>query len=156
MLLRLSLILLALALPASFPAESTQTLRQRYGQPVSETFLIRPGIFVTASYGASGNTCGLFISPVEPDDAVILGGPDPGEISFDLLEKIDDELVPKPERGKFKISTLYNSLCIPENFHCAGSGDDWENIEIYRNSGQKGARYETITWKRAECRHKAK
>lgn len=90
---RLSVILLALALQASFPARTTQTLRQRYGQPVSETFLIRPGVVVSANYGASGSTCELVISPKEPHGDMIKRWPGSDTIDYKLLDKIKNGLV---------------------------------------------------------------
>jgi hypothetical protein len=158
MLLRLSLILLALALPASFPAESTQTLRQQYGQPVSEAFLVRPGIVVTATYGPSGKVCELVIGPKESDE-MIKKWPGSDTVDYDLMDKIEHELVPKSERGKYKGATAISLFCPPEN-DCFGMSEDWEKITTYVNSGktvnagEKGARYEVIQWKRSECGHK--
>lgn len=103
--LRLSVVLLALALQSSFPARTPETLRQRYGEPTSETFLIRPGIVVSATYGPSRATCELIISPKEPD-VVLRKWPGSGEINYDVLEGIEDELVPKPARGKYKVGTV--------------------------------------------------
>lgn len=152
MWLRLSAILFALALQASPLAKSSETFRQRYGKPISETYLVRPGIVVSASYGTNGNTCELVISPEELD-VVIRRRPGSGEIDYQLLEEIEDELVPKPERGKFKMGAFLDITCLPEN-DCAGTQEDWENVVIYKNSGKVGARYEVIRWDRAECGQK--
>jgi len=153
MCLRLSVILFGLAIQGSFPASSTQTLRQRYGQPVSETFLVRPGIVVTASYGANGDTCELVISPKEPD-GMIKRWPGSQTIDDKLLKKIEEELVPTPKRGRFKVSTFVDTFCPPEN-DCAGGEEDWENVVMYANAGKIGTRYEVIQWHRNECNPKA-
>ena len=153
MWIRLSVILFALALQASFPARNTQTLRQRYGHPVSETFLIRPGVVVSASYGASGSTCELVISPKEPNGDMIKRWPGSDTIDYKLLGEIEDELVPEPEGGKYKMGSFLNITCLPDN-DCQGASTDWENIVMYRNAGEAGARYEVIQWKRDECSHK--
>jgi hypothetical protein len=148
---RLSVILFALALQASFPAKNTQTLHQRYGQPVSETFLIRPGVVVSASYGASGSTCELVISPKEPNGDMIKRWPGSDTIDYKLLGEIENELVPEPERGKHKMGSFLDIMCLPEN-DCQGTSEDWENIVMYISAGKAGARYEVIQWKRDECR----
>jgi len=149
MLLRLCAILLALAVEVSFPAQTPQTLRQRFGKPISEIFLVRPGISVTATYGKSGNTCQLVISPKEPD-GLIKSIPDSDTIDYKLLKKIENELVPVPERGKYKIATFIDLMCSPQN-DCRGTQEDWKNVVIYTNSGKTGARYDVIKWTRNEC-----
>jgi hypothetical protein len=153
---RLSVILLALAFQTSFPAHSTDTLRQRYGQPVSETFLVGPGIFVSATYGTSGNTCELVIGPgtkePDPNNKMMKRWPGSDPIDDNVLQEIGNELVPKSERGDYVIGTFMNVFCLPEN-DCAGVKEDYQNLAIFRsNAGVKGAsRYETIRWKRTEC-----
>lgn len=151
MLLRLSVILLVLAIPTSFPGENSETLRQQYGQPISETFLIRPGITVTASYGKSGNVCQLVIKPKEPEDLIKSVS---DTINYKLLKELEDELVPVPERGKQKINGFVNLLCPPKN-DCFGTEESWQNVEIYTNSGKNGANYDVIGWTRSECGSKA-
>jgi len=149
MWLRMSVIFLALAVQASFPAKTSQSLRQRYGQPISETFLVRPGIVVTATYGKSGNTCQLVISPKEPN-GLIKSIPDSDTIDYKLLKRIENELVSVPERGKYKMGTFIDLMCPPPN-DCWGTQEDWKNVVIYTNSGKTGARYDVIKWTRDEC-----
>jgi hypothetical protein len=147
---RLILFFVALALPVSFPAQSARSLRDRYGQPLSETFLVRPGIVASAAYGASGKVCELVISRQQPD-GIIKRWPASEDIDNSLLKNIENELVPIGERGKFKIGTLLGLVtCLPEN-DCHGAAEEWEKVGVYRNIGRTGSRYETIHWKRAEC-----
>lgn len=152
---RLSVCLFALALQTSFPANSSGTLRRRYGKPISETFLVRPGIVVWATYGTSGNTCELVIGPglEEPDtNKMTKRWPGSDPINDAILQGIAEELVPKSERGSHVIDTFMNVFCLPEN-DCAGVKEDYQNVEVFRsNAGVTGAsRYETIRWKRSEC-----
>jgi len=146
---RLSAVLLALTLQTSFVSKSSETLRQRYGNPISETYMARPGIVVTASYGPSGQTCELVISPKEPD-LIVRKWPGSDELNADLELELEDELVPASERGKHKIDTFLDIVCLPEN-DCFGVESDWEDLSIYRNSGHKGPHYSKIEWKRREC-----
>jgi hypothetical protein len=155
MWLRLGTLLLAAAFQVSFTAKNPETLRQRYGNPLSETFLVRPDIAVSASYGATGQTCELVIKPNSHD---MIAKPGSDTIDDDVLLEIEDELIPKPERGKHIMDTFLNTVCLSGD-NCAGAGvqSDWQNIMIYRNAAEgKEARshYERIRWKRAECRQK--
>ena len=154
MWLRLSVVLLALAGQSSFPAKSSETFRQRYGQPVSETYLIRPSIVVSASYGPSGKICELVIKPKEPDAMIkSWSGSGSGEIDYKVLGEVENELVPKSERGEYKIGGFVNYFCMPEN-DCVGTQAEWENIHTYTNAGKAGGRYEVIEWNRDECPHR--
>lgn len=148
MRLYLGLIILAVAIQGSFPSRTPQAFRKRYGNPLSETFLVRPGIVVSAIYGASGNTCELVIIPKDPE--MIFTAPNSRTIDNKLLEEIEDELVPEAERGKFKITNILDISCRPEN-NCAGIEYDWEKVVIYRNDGETGSRYGIIKWNRHEC-----
>ena len=148
-LLLLSALLYVAFFQSTFVSKTSETLQQRYGKPISETYIAKQGIVVTASYGPSGQTCELVISPKEPD-VIVRKWPGSGEIDTDVLWGIEDELVPKPERGKHNIVTFLDIVCLPEN-NCCGVTSDWENVSIYRNSGKTGPRYSKIAWKRKEC-----
>jgi len=156
MWLRMGVILLAVGFQVPFAAKSPESLRQRYGQPISETFLVRPGIVVSATYGTSGNICELVISPrrMEPDpnNKMMKRWPGSDPINDDVLREIAEELVPKSEWGKYIMPTFIDGICMPQN-DCAGVEEDYQNVAIFRsNAGVNGAsRYETIRWKRTEC-----
>lgn len=154
MRLRLGVILLAVFFQGSFPARTSNSLRRRYGAPISETFLVRPGIVVTASYGAGDSTCELVISPKLPDGMIKHW---PGDLTIDrkLLEAIEEELVPTHVRGKLKESGFVNLICPPENDCLGGTQQDWNNVSIYENPGAKGARYAVIQWHGGECPQKS-
>jgi hypothetical protein len=159
MWLRMGVILMAVAFQVPFTAKSPETLRQRYGKPISETFLVRPGIFVTADYGPSGQICGLSIAP--KSGSLVASKTSASTIDDKVLDEIADELVPNSERGKFIIATFDDFVCIKmdgalvvaDDSSCAGVEENWQRIGIFRsNAGVKGAsRYETIRWKRNEC-----
>ncbi|MFZ3215067.1 MAG: hypothetical protein WA192_03315 [Candidatus Acidiferrales bacterium] len=146
---RAAAVLLAILFQVSFPAKTPEALRRRYGKPISEAFLVRAGVAVTATYGASGETCSLMIEPRETLGRSVK--PESPIIEEKLLEEISKELVPEEDRGKYKMGTFLDITCLPDN-DCAGVQEDWTKLVIYRNSGEKGTRYETIKWKRAECR----
>jgi hypothetical protein len=147
----ISTLFFASVLQAPFLSKTSETLQQQLGKPISETYIVKPGILVTVGYGPSGQTCELVISPREPD-VIVRKWPGSGEIDTDVLWGIEDELVPKSERGKHIMDTFLNIICLPEN-DCSGVESNWEKITIYRNGGGKvGPHYSKIEWKREECR----
>jgi hypothetical protein len=105
---------------------------------------------VSASYGVSGTIRELVISRKQ-EDGMIKKWPGSKPIDDGVLEKIEGELVPIGERGKFKIGTFMGLVtCLPDN-DCQGSMSSWEKVTMYTNVGSKGLRYETIEWNRAGC-----
>jgi hypothetical protein len=150
MWLRMTVVLLALAFQSFFPVNPAQSLRQKYGRPVSESYEVRPGIVVTTGYGASGNICELVISSKQPLGMIKRWPGHNAALDGKLLKEIEEELVPTSKRGKFKVGTLLDITCLPEN-DCNGSEETWEKITIYANAGATGTRYEVIQWNRAEC-----
>jgi hypothetical protein len=152
MCLRLALLLFVVALQSSFTGRSALSLRERYGQPISETFLVRPGIAVSAVYGKSGDVCELLVSPQKPS-SLVKSANDTATIDFNQMTEIIDELVPVSERGKGVLSGMLNLRCLPAD-DCAGSAGHWEKLVIYRNGGHGGEHYATIHWQRDECNSK--
>jgi hypothetical protein len=63
MWLGISLVYVFFAVQTTFPNKAGETMRQRYGPPISDTFLVRLGLVVSASYGKNGQFCELFIGP---------------------------------------------------------------------------------------------
>jgi hypothetical protein len=128
-------------LQVSFPAESGQTLRERYGAPISENFLIRPGVVATASYGASGHVCQIVVRPLRLWNSIL---------ASERVTDIVEELVPRRDRGKYLMGTFLNAICFP-TMDCGGSAETWENVDIFRNGGTGNERYVRIHWRRDEC-----
>jgi hypothetical protein len=145
-----SLPILCFALQVSFSADTAQTMRQRYGPPISETYLMKPGVEASVSFDASGHVCEIVVSPEET--AFVKRGK-----TFKRQELIDlvDELVPVNERGKPMGGGFVNATCMPDN-DCAGTTSDYEKLSIYMNGGNDQERYATIQWTRDECHPRVK
>lgn len=154
MALRLaSLLLTVIALQGFFPGKTAVTLHDRYGRPISETFLVRPGITVSATYGQSGDVCELLVSPQKPSSLIKSANDPSSTINFERMTEIIDELVPLNERGKAVGTGTLNLRCLRAD-DCAGSESSWERLLIYRNAGGGGEHYATIQWQRDECKPK--
>jgi hypothetical protein len=125
-------------------AQTKDDLRKKYGEPVSETFVVRSGIVVTATYAPTGQIKELLIAP-QPSSASIKSKP--SALNYDTLREIIDDLVPRKERGKYLMGTFLNITCLPQN-DCAGSSEDYEKLNIYYNAGKDGANYVVIKWKK--------
>src|SRR6266436_8565896 len=84
--------------------QSRDELKTKYGAPTAETFTVRPGIGVTATYASTGQITELIISRQTPYYIKSMGK----TLSQDILKEIIDELVPSSGRGKFLIGTFEN------------------------------------------------
>lgn len=135
---------LMFAFQVSFPADAAKTLRDRYGPPISENFLIRPGVVASASYGASGHVCEIVVSPQRLWNSTL--------DSVNVNDVID-ELLPPSERGKPLVNAFEHAICLP-TMDCEGVELNWENVEVFRNGGTGNERYVRIRWRRDECRDK--
>jgi hypothetical protein len=124
-------------------AQSRAALRQTYGQPISETFIVRPGISATATYGSSGRIVEWVISPWNAD-LIKSRGKTLDRVS---VNAVIDELAPPSVRGKPLASGVLNAVCMPEN-DCSGSEQNYQNLTIYYNSGKSGLSYVVMQWKK--------
>jgi len=139
-------LLSAFVFQSSFSPDTAQTLRERYGQPISETYLAKPGVVVAASYGPSGHICNLVVSPERLWNSTF---------ESKQLTEIIDEVAPVNERGKFLIGGFLNSFCMPTN-DCFGTESTYEKVHIARFGGTDAEHYARIEWLRDECRNSTK
>ena len=123
--------------------QSREEFHRKYGEPVSETFTVRPGVGVTVSYSATGSITEMLVSPQTSD----LIKSRNRTLSRDVVQAVIDELVPKSERGKFLIGEMLNMTCLPA-VDCAGTAENYEKVTIYYNAGvEGGVSYAVVQWK---------
>jgi hypothetical protein len=115
-------------------AQSRSALREKYGAPASETFIVRPGISVTTTFGANGRSTEFLIYP---QDTGTLKFSRSNSLSMDSVRLIIDELVPPAVRGKHVISGFINGDCLPAN-DCNGTFDRYKKATIYYNAAAEG------------------
>ena len=84
-----SLLLLMSSVLCLFGQMDSNSLHAKYGQPVEETFPVRPGITLTVVYGDSHQVCKLDIRPSRNDSVIPAA----------LIEDILNEIVPPSTRG---------------------------------------------------------
>jgi len=139
-------LLSAFVFQGSFPSDTAQTLRERYGQPISETYLVKPGVVIAASYGPRGHICNIVVSPERLWNS-----------TFDSkqLTEIIDEVAPVNERGKFLIAGFLNAFCMPTN-DCFGTESTYAKVHIVRFGSTDAEHYARIEWLRDECRNSTK
>jgi hypothetical protein len=140
----MKMVFIVLLTCVSVVAQTRDELKKKFGDPVSETFIARPGIVVTATYLRSGQIRELLIAP-EMTDLIKSKNK---TLSHDVFREIIDELVPAKERGKLIGSAFLNLFCLPQN-DCLGSSEDYEKLTIYYNAGRDGVNYAVIQWKSA-------
>jgi hypothetical protein len=140
---KMKAFLILLILCSGVVAQSRDNLKKKYGEPVSETFLVRPGVSATASYNSTGQMTELVIAPFTTALFKSRGN----GIDRDTIKQIIDELVPESARGKLQMGTFLNLTCLPAN-DCNGSDESYEKVTIYYNSGKNGnVNYAVVQWK---------
>jgi len=139
--------------PAQFTAQTSSTLRQKYGQPTSETYdgeateiyKVRPDIKVTVRYTKRGDVCSMFIGPVSKTT-----NGEPPLLKSQPLDDVIDELVPEHQRGTHIMDTFLNITCLP-NYDCYGTQKDYKRLLIIHNGSIDAYRYASIEWKHRKC-----
>jgi hypothetical protein len=122
----MKIILVTLVICTATLGQSRDELKAKYGNAVSEVFIVRPGIAVTATYAATGQVAEFVITPQNTD--LIRSMSSPGKaLSYDLLKQIVDELVPMSKRGNL-VQISSSLTCSPG---CAGTEEDYERLTIY-------------------------
>ena len=124
----------------SLQSNNVQRFARSMERPVSESFLVRPGVTASANYGASGDVCEIVLSPQRLWNSTL----DSKDVN-----QITEELVPTRERGKIETGGPINGAC-PTN-DCSGSDYEWEKVSIVRWGSNDQVRYVTIRWHRGEC-----
>src|SRR5258708_6405992 len=142
----MKIILLTMLCCSAVLSQSRDQLKAKYGNPVSETFIVRPGIEVTATYAATGRIVELVISP--QNTGLIKSRSSTGKaLNKDLLKRIIEELAPMPTRGKYIIGSFIDFTCLPHD-DCTGSEEEYERLTIYYNATDSGdSNYAVIQWK---------
>ena len=138
------------ALGMLLPSDTSSDFNKRYGPPICETYLVRPAVVATVSYGKSGRACQIVVGP---NPSVSLIKSRNLTIDSNQLTEVLDEIVPVAERGKVRMGTFVNMTCLPSN-DCQGTQTDWAKVAICRNGGTDDEHYATIQWNRDECSQK--
>jgi hypothetical protein len=136
-------ILIVLIVCVGVVAQSRDDVKKKYGDPISETFLLRPDITATVSYNSTGQVKELIIAPFTTGLFKSKGN----GIAHETIKELIDELVPESTRGKLQMATMLNLTCLPAN-DCAGSDESYEKLTIYYNAGKNGnVNYAVVQWK---------
>ena len=130
--------------------QTSSTLHQKYGQPTSETYNVRPNIKVTVTYAKTGEICEMLIEPIAET-----GNGNRSLLKSQPLEEVIDELVPKEQRGKYLMGTFLNIICLPKN-DCFGVEEDYQKLLIHRHGSTDAHPYASIHWKTHTCARLAK
>jgi hypothetical protein len=145
----MKIIIVMLLSCLSVMAQESSDLKQKYGVPQSEIYLMRPDVYLTVTHAKNGQVCEMLISPETPTKS--LNGRTYKTFGSKVLSGLIDELVPINQRGKFIKGGVMNVNCLD----CSYSGDvnEYESVVIFRaKSAQKNQeRYAEIRWKSAAC-----
>jgi hypothetical protein len=141
--MRMAVFLLLVCVVAT--GQTSSTLRQKYGQPTSETYNVRPNIKVTVTYAKTAEICEMLIQPIAETE-----NGKPSLLKSQPLAEVIDELVPKEQRGKYLMGTFLNIICLPNN-DCFGVEENYEKVLIHRHGSTDAHPYASIHWKTHTC-----
>jgi hypothetical protein len=145
----LSRVLLAVGIGGFLGATGTlagqtrEETRRKYGSPISETFIVHPGVTATATYGTGGQIVEWLILPQITDLAKSRGR----TLNEDAVKAVLEELVPVSVRGKPGGGGIVNAGCGQAN-DCGGSEQVYQNVTIYYNrlGMAAGFSYVVVQW----------
>jgi hypothetical protein len=141
--------LVFLVIPLSKPVD-TFDLRQRYGDPRTERFRVRPDVTLIVSYGTDHKSCVLEIEPRKEFLQEMVANE---TLSKDLTDQLLDEIAPPGIRGK-EIMPLGSNVV---SGSCNGgmTFGEYENLSINVSYGfcdkTIGVHSATATFKRSAC-----
>jgi hypothetical protein len=129
-------------------AQTSQTLRDRYGEPDIERFTAAHDIGLTVQYGSDEVACQIVIERKQPllHDEQVLNYMEP-----EAVTAIIDELVPPASRGR-SINSILESMGCAE-----GRIQEYENVWIARHSDvcvplkRERESTATVVFKRQSC-----
>jgi len=105
-LVQLASAMALLVLPVT--PQTSQELRQRYGNPDAERYVVRPGIVMTVAVAKDGQPCEMIIEPlhslVSNDTSLKL-------MPSDKVTEILDEVLPLTQRGKLLRDISFTGGC---------------------------------------------
>jgi hypothetical protein len=154
--MRIAFVFLLVAVVAT--AQTSSTLREKYGQPTSDTYdgqpveiyKVRHDMKVTVRYTKHGDVCSMFIAPLSETT-----NGKPSLLKSNALDEVIDELVPKDQRGKYLMGTFLNITCLPKN-DCYGTEEDYQRVLIHKHGSTDAHPYASISWKSRACARRAK
>lgn len=129
-------------------AQTSQTLRGRYGEPDIERFTAARDIGLTVQYGSDGVACQIVIERKQPllrNEQVL------NYMEAEKVSEIIDELVPPANRGRSINSILESTGC------AEGRIEEYENVWIARHSDvcvplkRERESTATVAFKRQSC-----
>ena len=99
-------------------------LYSRYGDPVGERFVVRPGITLMATYGTDRAACRMVIEPMRRS---IIPRVEPLKyIRPEVVTQIIDDVLPEADRGELLSGTVTKSGC--NDFEAM----DYQNVMVSR------------------------
>jgi hypothetical protein len=130
--------------------QSSQELRDHYGEPDVERFTAHPGISLAVEYGSDHLVCQALI---EPSQTLIHGEEPVALMSSEAVTEILDDIVPPDVRGKQIGKSITSSGC--NDFEIL----EYEGVSITRSTHNclplkpEREMRATVVFKREACRN---
>lgn len=128
------------ALSSLAAAQSRTDLKQHYGDAIGEVYRTSNHLTITAYFDEHGNICREHI---ESENRGV-------RMTDKEVNTVLDKVAPMAERGKYKIGTFLDVICLPDN-DCYGTSEDYERLGITKIGSTNEYRYVSIVYHSNEC-----
>ncbi len=118
--------------------QNQSTLLKLYGGPIGDVYQTHQ-LTITAEFARNGDLCRAYIGAADK------------KITDVELDPILDELAPVNARGKLKMGTFLDNVCLPDD-DCYGVEEDYERLQIARMGNTNAYNSVVITYHRHECK----
>jgi len=126
-------------------SQTSDRFRSKYGAPISETYLVSPGVLATVKYSKDGHPCSATIA--QPQSKA---KEKPKPLTADAMRLIVNEFVTDSDRGKLVNSGFINLTCVDcESIY--GGFEQYEKLRITTGSNGDGNETASIQWQGVSC-----
>jgi hypothetical protein len=142
----MKIFLVILLTSAAASLQTSDQFRGKYGPPVSETYLVSPGILATVNYSKDGKPCSATIAAQTKRNVTEKQKP----ISPELMRAIVNEFVANTQRGKLLDSGFLNLTCVDcDSFY--GGYEQYEKVRVTIGGKGDGQETASIQWTGVSC-----
>jgi hypothetical protein len=98
----MKILTLIFLLGVTVASQTSDRFRSKYGLPISETYIVSPGVLATVKYSKDGHPCSAELGAQPQNNTK----EKPKRVSAELMHLIVNEFVTDSDRGKFVNSGL--------------------------------------------------
>jgi hypothetical protein len=141
----MKILAIILLVSVAVMSQTSDRFRSKYGSPISETYLVSPGVLATVKYSKDGHPCSATIAQPQTKTKER-----PKPVTPEAMRIIVNEFVTDSDRGKLINSGFINLTCVDcESFY--GAYEQYEKLRITTGSNGDGNETDSIQWQGVSC-----